>query len=145
MGVYTELSLIVKLKKDTDIEFVGWLTANKKSNGLTGTDKVPTVLKGMFKNNIMQDAYYFNTCPFIHFEYDKAIEKYILILMIHTRGFGGAFSTLLTALTPFIVTEGHIGHIRCDEEYLPHILMREQNGNITKGCVELHEGDAWKI
>ena len=126
MGMYTELYLGIELRKCMDKDIVGWLKLNRDGNYEDIDSICPEELKETRLSVLSGCSYYFDAQPHYNFEYNKISESYYLTMGINIKNYGDEINTFLKILEPYIISNGHIGHIRYEEEVYPTILMFDE-------------------
>ena len=134
MGMYTELYLGVELCKDTPDNILEWLACqnNECIDYDVVKDLCPSQLKGTRLSYIGGSSYYFDAMQHYCFKYDTISGSYFLTCGCNIKNYSDEIDTLLNILEPFILSIGHIGHIRYEEEYTPTLLFMEAGVLVKK-------------
>jgi len=123
MGMYTELYLAVELDKDLPKDLVKFFM--ELSNDDFGVEEnLPTCFQGKTRIAYMghMDSYYFDSIPMIDFKYDTISKSYFLTTIFNLKNYEDEIDIILNVLTPYILTKGHIGHMRYEESISPTTL-----------------------
>ena len=78
-------------------------------------------------------SYYFDAITIAKIKYDTISNTYYFTGRMDLKNYENEIQFILDTLEPYIISDGHIGHIRYEEEELPTILT------INQGEIE------WKI
>ena len=113
MGMYTELYLAVELSNDTPEDIVAWINDDKTK------DDVPARIESFG----FSSSYYFDGIACKHFFYDDISISYYLTTRFDLKNYEEEIQTLLSVLEPYIISKGHIGHIRYENNKFPTLLF----------------------
>jgi hypothetical protein len=142
MGMYTELSLGIELKKETpDVIInilkgiiIGDLFDPKVDHPLLRTDRWYWLLASA-------GSYYFDRKPNTIFKKDDITNTYFLSFTSNIKNYGSEWEYFLDFISPYIETNGYIGTYMY-EEWEDPILLYNRNGKITyKDPKRLGEGN----
>lgn len=124
--MYTELYLGVNLSEDMPIELVGWLKSHNEESEdwYVKTDSLaPDELKKTRLSVLAGGSYYFDAQQHFFFKYDRTSGDYFLTMGLNIKNYDHEIRKFLNILEPYIVSDGHIGHTRYEEEEYPTLLM----------------------
>ena len=124
MGMYTELYLSFKFRKDTPKQIINWIKAHDDDNISFEEllDLTPETLKGTRLSSLLGSSAYFDsitTC--------KITEDYKFLCIFNIKNYNEEIQKLFDMFEPFIDSYGHIGHIRYEEYDLPDIIEFKDN------------------
>lgn len=115
--MYTELYLAVEISKETPENIINWCREDEPLEELAGT-RLDT-----FGHS---SSYYFDGIAFKQFEYDDITKSYFLTTRFDVKNYSQEIQHMLLILSPHILSRGHIGHIRYEEDELPTLLILEE-------------------
>lgn len=139
MGMYTELDIGVKLKKDTPSDVINELKlmVDEENADLQQFRKErPDRWYWMLKSG---GSYYFHRKPSLHFEYDDMDQTYYLSVCTNIKNYEREWEKFLEWLTPYIATTGFIGTYRYEEDESPTLLYMDYNGNMIWQNIDVPE------
>jgi hypothetical protein len=124
MGMYTELYLSFKFRKDTPKQIIDWIKAHDDNNISFEEllDLIPEPIKGTRLRTLYSSSAYFDsitTC--------EITEDYKFLCIFNIKNYNEEIQKLLDMFEPFIDSYGHIGHIRYEEYDLPDIIEFKDN------------------
>lgn len=140
MGMYTECLLMLeldgkrtpKIVSDTLQYMVSGDDAPKPDvmpdHKLFGDTRWRWMLQG--------SSYYFDGQPMRTFRHDDIAKGWFLTSLSNIKNYDNEWELMLNWLTPCIASEGHIGHIRYEEDEHPTILYFE-DGRVVKRSVNV--------
>lgn len=133
MGMYTELYMGVEFSKDTPSELIKWLNSNNEDDSdLDLLNKIcPYELRDTRLSALCGDSYYFDALSHFKFTYDLISRSYFLTFGCNIKNYSNEIAILLKILEPFITSDGHIGHIRYEEDDIPTLLFMKDGLIIT--------------
>ena len=117
MGMYTELYLGVELKKETPEAIRDWLVKGKTL--LDASSRIKTYPFG-------GTSYYFDALTIEKMKYDTIANSYYFTGRMDLKNYENEIQFILNTLEPYIISDGHIGHVRYEEEEMPTILIMNQ-------------------
>jgi hypothetical protein len=113
MGMYTEIYLTVELSKDIPRYVIDWINDDSED------ESIPSRVRCFGYSS----SYYFDGIGFKRFYYDDISKSYYLTTRFDIKNYNDEIEFLLDKLSPYILSDGHIGHIRYEESEYPTILM----------------------
>jgi len=132
MGMYTEVNIGVKLRKDTPkmtLDILSYMVDNKRP---FSNCEHPLFLTPRWENMLHGDSYYFDTIPSVRWEYDKIAEAWFLSAVSNIKNYDNEWEKFLDFLGPYIETEGYLGTYRYEEYEDPTLLYRVKNKVVFK-------------
>jgi hypothetical protein len=140
MGMYTELSLGIELKKDTpDIIIdilkkmvMGELFDPKLDHPLFHTDRWHWMLNSA-------GSYYFDRKPNVIFKKDDITNTYFLSFVTNIKNYTGEWRRFLDFISPHIDTDGYIGTYMYEEWDDPFLLYNRSGKIIYKDPINCEE------
>jgi len=127
MGMYTELNIGVRFKRDTPdsiINAISYMIDNDaprefpEEHEIFGTDKWEWMLRSA-------GSYYFASQPTRVWCYDEITEAYFLSVCTNIKNYNGEWEKFLYFIAPYVETEGYIGTYRYEESEHPELLYNE--------------------
>ena len=115
--MYTELYLGVELKKETPEAIRDWLVKGKALLG--ASSRIKTYPFG-------GTSYYFDALTIEKMKYDTIANSYYFTGRMDLKNYENEIQFILNTLEPYIISDGHIGHVRYEEEEMPTILIMNQ-------------------
>lgn len=118
MGMYTQLLLDVRLKKDTPKEVIKILTE------MVSKDDVCEFWEGRLNWCFNSSSYYFNNYNHSEIGFDEIMSAYKLFVYCDFKNYGEEIEKFLAWLKPYIeYTEDMLGYVRYEEDEIPTILF----------------------
>ena len=138
MGMFTELYLGVRLKKDTPSNVIDILkymiNGVDEDNGEEVPDTAPyhpLFETRMWEHMLQCRSYYFHARLVNILQYDDISESYHLTVRSDLKNYNDEILYFIDWLTPYIVKGyncwEHLGHIRYEEDTLPELIMGYRN------------------
>lgn len=129
MGMYTELSIGVELKKGTPQQVIDTLEFMVNGPGGESLELEAAAVEleaaAGFPLWILRSggSYYFDGLPHHQFYYDGSSKSWYLTAANNIKNCEGAWERFLAWLAPHIETEGYFGTYRYEEDEIPTLLM----------------------
>ena len=122
--MYTELYLGIELKKDVHEDIIKHFHSYDDSyEDLYIPDGMPSRLHGL------GGSAYFDAIPTMVFKKQFTGENYHLLIVFNIKNYNNEIQWMLDWLEPYIESDGHIGHIRYEEDEHPTILTYDLFGD----------------
>ena len=132
MGMYTELVMACKLKKDAPEDVVETLKY------MVGDSEYPAVIPthDLFKTDrwkfmLRCDSYYFDGDTNSTFRYDDIRKSYVLTIRCNLKNYCDEIEEFLNWIIPYSNTNGFVGYSRYEESETPTLIY------FNEGKVEL--------
>ena len=77
-------------------------------------------------------SYYFDAQPHFLFRWDNISKAYFLTVGLNIKNYSNEIRTFIKLIEPYILSYGHIGHIRYEEAEYPTLLMMDEHQKITE-------------
>ena len=131
MGMYTELSIGVKLRKDTPDETIQALTFMASNDWPKEVpDPLPWPSHPLFETErwvfmLRGWSYYFDRKPSLLWSLDDIAHRWFLAVTANIKNYGNEWGLFLDWLAPWVETRGFIGHTRYEEDDEPTLLYAD--------------------
>ena len=113
MGMYTEIYLAVELDRNMPKDIIDWINYESED------ESIPSRVRRFGYGS----SCYFDGIEFKKFIFDDMSSSYYLTTRFDIKNYNDEIKFLLNKLSPYILSDGHIGHLRYEESEYPTILM----------------------
>lgn len=137
MGMYTELYLAIELDKNTNKDIIEFLNfqLNREETEFVSKSNHEFFKCSRSSSFGYMDSYYFDSIPVFKFRHDDISNSYFLTMVFNLKNYENEIEKFLDLINPYIISDGHIGHKRYEEQETPTILVFDSS---TKKIIYLN-------